>query len=53
MRILCRVHIHLIYIVVWCTVFFLPFQECWMYVCTRVDIGPFVESEGIAEEDPE
>jgi hypothetical protein len=33
--------------------FFLPFQECWMYVYTRVDIGPFVESEGIAEEDPE
>jgi hypothetical protein len=32
---------------------FLPFQECWMYVCTRVDIGPFVESEGIAGEDPE
>jgi hypothetical protein len=25
----------------------------WMYVCTRVDIGPFVESEGIAGEDPE
>jgi hypothetical protein len=24
-----------------------------MYVCTRVDIGPFVESEGIAGEDPE
>ena len=23
-----------------------------MYVCTRVDIGPFVESEGIAGEDP-
>jgi hypothetical protein len=33
--------------------YFLPFQECWMYVCTRVDIGPFVESEGIAGEDPE
>jgi hypothetical protein len=32
---------------------FLPFQECWMYVCTRVDIGPFMESEGIAGEDPE
>jgi hypothetical protein len=32
---------------------FLPFQECWMYVCTRVDIVPFVESEGIAGEDPE
>jgi hypothetical protein len=32
---------------------FLPLQECWMYVCTRVDIGPFVESEGIAGEDPE
>jgi hypothetical protein len=32
---------------------FLLFQECWMYVCTRVDIGPFVESEGIAGEDPE
>jgi hypothetical protein len=32
---------------------FLPFQECWMYVCTRVDIRPFVESEGIAGEDPE
>ena len=32
---------------------FLPFQECWMYVCTRVDIGSFVESEGIAGEDPE
>jgi hypothetical protein len=32
---------------------FLPFQECWMYVCTRVDIGPFVEFEGIAGEDPE
>ena len=29
---------------------FLLFQECWMYVCTRVDIGSFVESEG---EDPE
>ena len=43
--------IHLIYIVVWCIV--LPFQECWMYVCTRVDIGPFVESEGIAGEDSE
>ena len=24
-----------------------------MYVCTRVDIEPFVESEGIAGEDPE
>jgi hypothetical protein len=24
-----------------------------MYVCTRVDIGLFVESEGIAGEDPE
>jgi hypothetical protein len=24
-----------------------------MYVCTRVDIGPFMESEGIAGEDPE
>jgi hypothetical protein len=24
-----------------------------MYVCTRVDIGPFVEFEGIAGEDPE
>jgi hypothetical protein len=24
-----------------------------MYVYTRVDIGPFVESEGIAGEDPE
>jgi hypothetical protein len=33
--------------------FFLLFQECWIYVCTRVDIGPFVESEGIEEEDPE
>jgi hypothetical protein len=32
---------------------FLPFQECWMYVCTRVDIGSFVESEGIVGEDPE
>jgi hypothetical protein len=32
---------------------FLPFQECWMYVCTRVDIGSFVESEGIAGEDLE
>jgi hypothetical protein len=32
---------------------FLPFQECWMYVCNHVDIGPFVESEGIAGEDPE
>jgi hypothetical protein len=32
---------------------FLPFQECWMYVCNRVDIGLFVESEGIAGEDPE
>jgi hypothetical protein len=32
---------------------FLPFQECGLYVCTRVDIGPFVESEGIAGEDPE
>ena len=52
MRILCCVHIYLIYTVVWCTVF-LPLQECWMYVCTRVDIGPFVESEGIAGEDPE
>jgi hypothetical protein len=32
---------------------FLPFQERWMYVCTRVDIRPFVESEGIAGEDHE
>jgi hypothetical protein len=26
---------------------------CCMSVCTRVDIGPFMESEGIAGEDPE
>jgi hypothetical protein len=29
------------------------FQECWMYVRTRLDNVPFTESEEVAGEAPE
>jgi hypothetical protein len=31
---------------------FFLFQECWMYVCTRLDNLPSVESEEVAGEAP-
>jgi hypothetical protein len=33
--------------------FFLLCQEFGMFVCTRIDNGPLVESEEVAGEDPE